>query len=205
MVTGIALSFLVGIAPAEMPDLRYMQAGQYLARSAEPDPQAAGGFYEGGARSQPIHLGLSGPNELGVRIAREPAGHVRVEVINGGREPQWLSASDSNLQLYLEAKDPKGQWSPIEYQHWSWCGNSRHHVLLPSGRYWEFSSSVPEGPFKTRMRAVLRQDKPIYSNEIEAAIPRERFRLDPDTAKSMKLHLGWAVPTLVPLSMKVDG
>lgn len=198
MVTPLALTFLFGFLQAEKPDLRFMQPGAYLALSAQPDTQAAGGFYEGGAKALPLSSTNRGPRNLGVRIARQSGGGVRVEVRNTGTGDRWLPASDSNLQLYLEAKDPAGKWAPIEFHNWSWCGNSRHRVLLPSGYGWTFSSPLAEGPFNTRLRAVLKGDKPILSNEIDAAIPRERFQLNPDLAKTMKLNLDWAVPTLVP-------
>lgn len=69
--------------------------------------------------------------------------------------PLQLKASDSRLSIIREALDEDGEWKPIEYLPKSWCGNSYHHVTLPSEHYWSFAAPVYAGPHRVQMRFVL--------------------------------------------------
>jgi hypothetical protein len=174
-----ALSVLVVAQQTEKPDLRYMQPARYHALSAKPDGQAPGGFGEGGQK--PARMSSSRPwkGGLAIRLTRTPSGAFRLDVMNGSEGDVWLPASDSNLQIYLEAKNRKGDWAPIEYHHWSWCGNSRHRVMLPQQHAWDFRAPVPFGPLRTQVRARMKAEADVVSNEVTAEIPAERFSLAP--------------------------
>lgn len=91
-----------------------------------------------------------------------------------------LNASDSRLNILLQAINNKGNWEYIEYAPSSWCGNSYHNLYLNSGEYWNFTMPLYQGSFKTKVRAVLqyyvgKQEQFIYSNSIELSVNPAQF------------------------------
>lgn len=91
-----------------------------------------------------------------------------------------LNASDSRLNILLQAVNNKGNWEYIEYAPTSWCGNSYHDLYLDSGEYWDFTIPMYEGSIKTKVRAVLKyyennSEKFIYSNPIELSVNPAQF------------------------------
>lgn len=96
-----------------------------------------------------------------------------------------INASDSRLDIVMQALDKAGQWKDIEYCPQSWCGNSYHTLHLPAAHYWEFTVPEYEGALKTKLRAVLRYyegktKKECFSNEIDGSInPAQFFNKQP--------------------------
>jgi hypothetical protein len=102
----------------------------------------------------------------------------RLLLINRTKSQATFSASDSRLPIIQEALDSKGRWRPIEYLPVSFCGNSDHRVFLPSEQYWEFAAPTYSGKQRTRLRFVLQQEHPIYSNEFEGSINSQQFTMN---------------------------
>ena len=99
---------------------------------------------------------------------------------NTSKEKIKLNASDSRLNILLQAKNSNGDWEYIEYLPSSWCGNSYHNLYLDSNEYWDFTIPLYEGSFKTKIRAVLldnedKAEKAIYSNAINGFINPSQF------------------------------
>ena len=88
-----------------------------------------------------------------------------------------LSASDSRLNIIAEGLDAFGRWKPITYLLSSWCGNSRHTVVLDKGEYWAFDVPVFKGRIKTKLRYSLKLDnkQEIHSNEVIAYLNKGQF------------------------------
>ena len=100
----------------------------------------------------------------------------RVILTNATGGEVSFAASDSRLSIVREARDRRGAWRAIEYLPSSWCGNSYHRVFLPAGHAWSFAAPEYAGPFRTRMRFVLRSDdRQIVSNEFEGSIDPAQF------------------------------
>jgi len=91
-----------------------------------------------------------------------------------------LNASDSRLNILLQAMDSNGKWQYIEYAPSSWCGNSYHNLYLETGEYWDFTIPEYEGCVKTKIRAVLaysegKKETFVYSNTIVGSINPAQF------------------------------
>ena len=104
----------------------------------------------------------------------------KLYLANTSRKKIILNASNSRLNILLQAMDEKGDWQYIEYAPSSWCGNSYHNLYLDSGEYWDFTIPIYEGSIKTKIRAVLSYYKNkkeifVYSNIIEGSVNPAQF------------------------------
>ncbi|NBA88429.1 hypothetical protein GVN16_21830 [Emticicia sp. CRIBPO] len=98
-----------------------------------------------------------------------------VYVFSKGLKPVFIGISYSFLFI-LEAKDPSGQWKPIEFKFHP-CGTGDVGMLIFPGEIGITVVTVYSGPFKTKMR--LRMDSEplnIYSNEFEGSIELSQFK-----------------------------
>lgn len=89
-----------------------------------------------------------------------------------------FTASDSMLEMVVQAKDETGKWKDITYTPRSWCGNSYHTLHLPKNEHWEFSLPVFDGGFETEIRVKLIPEykkKEYYSNSIKARVNPGQF------------------------------
>lgn len=182
-------------------DVKYMNRAVYMAASELKDPLAPGGF--GTSDRKPMEIrdrNLLGTAARAV-LSRTKTGFT-LWLVNGGREPAWFRAADSNILGWLEAKDGSGNWKPIEYHVWSDCGNSYHRVAALPGHGWRFDVAIPNGKLKTsvRWRTIGADGTDIVSNEVGANIPLERFSLSPNTEKDNRLQSA-TVPILMPKSL----
>jgi hypothetical protein len=163
-------------------NLKFMLRG-YCYAGSRPDKEALGGYGRSDnapkrsttqqSKSGSVTL-LALPNET-VPFAKSYRGF-RLLLINGTKSELALSASDSRIPIIQEALDSKGQWRPIEYLPESWCGNSYHHVFLPPRHYWQFAAPAYTGKQRTRLRFVLQQPAPTYSNEFEGSVNPVQFK-----------------------------
>lgn len=182
----VAAGATVAMAGADdLPALNvdYMLRG-YCFAGSRPDEKAPGGFGRsenlprragaGGAIGAPQAVSLVALPDQSARFAKKYRG-LRLILINRTAREVAFSASDSRLPLVLEARDADGAWKPIEYLPSSWCGNSRHRVFLPAAHYWEFVAPVYAGTIATRLRFVLRGEKPIVSNEFAGQVNPAQF------------------------------
>jgi hypothetical protein len=125
-----------------------------------------------GGRDGQLEL-LALPESI-VPIAEKYRG-MRLLLVNRTPAEVGFYAADSRINLLQEAQDSEGNWKPIEYIPRSWCGNSYHHVFLPSDHFWEFIVPFYSGSMKTKMRFVL--NGKLYSNEFEGSINPGQFHL----------------------------
>lgn len=202
VLVAVPVLLLAGQYPFANGDPRYIQYAAYIAGSKVMDPEAPGGFgpsdrYPAVVKDLKL-LGNAGPKATLVRTKK---GFV-LHLANAGPKEVWFRAGDSNLLGYLEAKDSRGVWRPIEYKPWYTCGNSYHRVQLPAGMGWSFEREVPTGDLKTSVRWRFTGPDELISNEVASTIPSTRFELEPKSKSEWKLHEGWGYPVLVPNSFQ---
>jgi hypothetical protein len=191
-------SLILGQAAKAPVDLRFMQHAAYFAKSIA-DPTAPGGFGGTEDGSEPEVVSIAHADREGVQaflFAEDK--RLKLALVNGGKKEQWLRAGDSDILGYLQAKDNKGVWQPIEY-HWFYgCGNSLHRIQLPPMKLLMFKVPMPSGSFKTSVRWHYKSGKEeLNSNELTVSIPRERFMLPPALQSTNELR-GGDNPTLYP-------
>jgi hypothetical protein len=184
-------------AQNDKKDVAYMQPGVYSAASRSADPEALGGY----GRNERYHTPVDRvylKNGLEARLEESKSG-LTLRLSNGTSEGAWFRAADSDILAYLEAKDDKGQWRPIQFKHWYTCGNSYHRLLLPVSEGWTFPINLPRGRFETSVRwKYYGAEEPLYSNEIRYPIPETRFSLHPNLSGEWQLEFSGGVPTLMP-------
>jgi hypothetical protein len=177
------LTSLTLAAELKPVDAKFMLRGYCYAGSRE-DKKAFGGYGSSDnmpkrITNQPVKPGavslVALPDEV-VPFAKSYRGF-RLLLINGTKSEVAFYASDSQLPIVMEARDGTGQWRPIEYLPQSDCGNSFHHVFLPSHHYWEFTAPAYGGKTRVTLRFVFQEEKqkPIYSNEFEGSINPAQF------------------------------
>lgn len=82
----------------------------------------------------------------------------------------------SGFKMIQEATDSLGNWKPIQYWHWNWCGNAYSSIELKSNHY--ALTRVPKfsGDFKTKLRLKLKYfNKSFYSQEFRGSINYSQF------------------------------
>ena len=162
-----------------------MSPANYCAKSDLPDTQAAGGFAVAGSPSWTLADVNVKAEDLTLTVQKNVCCGTKgaecpqiVLLANGGKDPIWLPASDSRLQIGRESKDEAGVWRPIEFRVPSTCGNSRHRVALLPGRAWVWDVPTTTGPFTTECRYVLYGlAKPVTSKPFTANISVSMFQL----------------------------
>jgi hypothetical protein len=178
----LALNHSIRAADLTNVNVSFMLRGYCLAGSRV-DKQAIGGFGQSDNAPKKVtapNIGRDGQLALvafpqkAVSFAYKYRG-MRMLLINRTKREVEFPASDSRISILQEAQDSKGDWKPIEYLPFSWCGNSSHRVFLPAGHYWEFAAPVYTGTKKTKLRFVLQGKQPLYSNEFEGSINPGQF------------------------------
>ncbi|SEC41466.1 hypothetical protein SAMN04489761_2928 [Tenacibaculum sp. MAR_2009_124] len=88
-----------------------------------------------------------------------------------------LEATDSRLDVFIEAIDLDKKWKAISYLPNSSCGNSYHVVNLDREEFWCFDVPVFKGTFKTKLRYVLDVNGwgRVVSNEISCHLNKDQF------------------------------
>jgi len=190
LVVAIAhLSFAQPTTGLKPLNINFKNRAYFYAASA-PLPAAAG--FGGWAQSDNLYETVeekSQPNKLIVllnpnepRVFAEKFSGFALYIINQTNDTIFFDAQDSRLNMKLQAQDKNGKWLDIEYLPSSWCGNSYHHVYLPSGHQWTFTVPEYTGTLKTHLRAVLSyklgldtEGQLLYSNEIEGSVNPGQF------------------------------
>ncbi len=88
-----------------------------------------------------------------------------------------IQKQDGSLIMIQEALNEEGEWQPIEYWKYSWCGNSYFYPLkLNAKQFVSFQVKEYCGDFKTSIRLKLKNKKDIiYSKPYKANIDRSLF------------------------------
>lgn len=127
-------------------------------------------------------------NQKKLLFAKSPkqqqADLLNFEVINISTQNVTLPTQDGSLIMIQEAKNPKGDWQPIEYWNYDWGKGSQfatlslnplQSVLITAPKY--------EGDYKTQIRFKLKaaeQEKTfLYSDSFEASIDLSQFEANP--------------------------
>jgi hypothetical protein len=175
------------LAEAQPLAVSQMLAGYFRAGSAIRDEKALGGFSP--SHNLPTSLNRNAP--LGTislialpeeRSLFEPGTlGFRVILANTTSEVVAFQAADSRLMIIREALDADGNWKPVEYLPYTFCGNSYHRVFLPPGHSWSFVAPVYSGSLATEMRFVLYpgSEEPVYSNQFPGFVNPEQFSPPP--------------------------
>lgn len=175
----------------------YLCEASYPAGSRITDPEAPGGH--GTSANFPVPISRKELRGKGLTALLVTAKTGVTLHIADDQDASWLPASDGNLQGWLEAKDAAGKWRPIEYHHWSWCGNSRHRANLPKGHEFRYTVPLPPGRLRTMVRWRLAHGEgDLVSNEVPYDLASERFILSPEVARQFDLETEWRPPTLKP-------
>jgi hypothetical protein len=101
----------------------------------------------------------------------------RVWLINNSADTIALATQDASLVCILQARNSRKQWQPIQFWHFSGCGNSNiARYLLPRESI-SFLTKVPRhGNLKTMLRYKLAGTKQFYySNEFAGRINNGEF------------------------------
>lgn len=150
----------------------------------------------GGAFSAPDRDGrLLSPSPKATLKSHEQG--LTVWLTNGSKQVVWFQAADSHVLGWLEAKDQRGQWRPIEYFQQYTCGNSYHRVALEPNHGWNWQVPLAKGGLKTLVRwRMLVEGGELVSNAISTTILPTKFELDAKVAQHYDLTLEWVRPTL---------
>jgi hypothetical protein len=177
--------------PATLPllNLKTQMTARYSAVNSRPDHGAIGGY--GGYLNKNFHFktpdNLSAPKgKLSIIVVPEPAVSMfdinqgtRFYIVNQTSSEVAFKAADSDLGVYQEALDDKGQWRRIELPMRYFCGNSFHKAFLPSKQCWQLAAPRYEGTFKTKLRIVvsdLNNNPPLLVSEpFDGSINPEQF------------------------------
>jgi hypothetical protein len=155
--------------------------GYFYAASPINDRRAVGGHGKSINYSRPIGHSVLNPGLSLIALPTVDAVFndryrgFKVILANTTQRTVALNASDSRLDIVLEALSTDGGWRPVEHLPQSWCGNSYHRLFLPRGHAWTFVAPHYEGDFATRLRFVLKRDNPLYSNEFDGRINLGQF------------------------------
>ncbi len=87
-----------------------------------------------------------------------------------------LYESISGFVMIQEAQDSIGNWNPIQYWHWNWCGNTYALVDLKPNYYALTRTPKFSGKKNTKMRLKLKvYEQFFYSNEFYGSIDYSQF------------------------------
>lgn len=86
-------------------------------------------------------------------------------ITNTSKSITKLETEGSSVQLIQEALDPIGNWRPIEYWSYSFCGNSYHEYLVMPGDLIMIKIPKYNGEFHTKLRLRMQNDREIYISQ----------------------------------------
>jgi len=93
---------------------------------------------------------------------------------------------DGSLIGVIEANDKNGNWKPIQYWWFSWCGNSYEDLILPPKKSIQIGLNNRLGKVDTKMRLRIHGRDTIYlSNEFLGKISNNAFTLNNRAKKEM--------------------
>ena len=123
-------------------------------------------------------------NEVNLILEKNNDSLYSVYVFNKTNNPIKISSRDWHLFLIQEAKNQNGDWKPIEYHKYSWCGNSYQSEKLEPNGILKTESKVYNGNFQTQIRfKLLNQNKVYYSNSIPGFVNLSQFAIPNDITK----------------------
>ena len=117
-------------------------------------------------------------NEINL-IAEKPNDSLySIYVFNKTTDSLKISSQDWHLFLIQEAKNQNGDWKPIEYWKYSWCGNSYLSDKLEPYGILKTETEVYNGNFETQIRfKLLNDDKVYFSNSMTGFVNLSQFQI----------------------------
>ena len=107
-----------------------------------------------------------------------------IYVFNKTTDSIKISIQDWHLYLIQEAKNQNGEWKPIEYWKYSWCGNSYLSGKLEPNGILKTESKVYNGNFGTQIRfKLLNDDKVYFSNSLDGFVNISQFDIPNDISE----------------------
>src|SRR5690606_25952649 len=85
-----------------------------------------------------------------------------VFITNNSKDTIFLDYQDLNAFIIQEAMDENGNWKPIEYWQYSWCGNSYDATGLLPNQFIVIKINKYSGNFETLLRVKLLNAKKVY-------------------------------------------
>ena len=197
MVT-VALALLLAQTGSDPKlDAKFLLPAHYPAGSPVEDPNALGGH--GTSTNLPVTIARDELKGRGLTAFLAESKQGVALFLGNDLESSWIPAADGNILGYLEAKNAKGVWKPIQYHMWYWCGNSYHRVQIPAHRQLNWFAPIQHGSLKTKVRWRLnREEGDIVSNEVTFYMAPERFSLPSALVKEHVIELGGRFPILKP-------
>lgn len=123
--------------------------------------------------------------DLTVIAKKENDTFFAIYVKNNIKDTLQISCQDSHLFLLQEAKNEKGEWKPIEYWSYSWCGNSYRSRKIGPNEIIKSKSFNYSGSYVTEIRFKLfNNNKVYYSNVLKGTIELSQFMIS-ETRKKM--------------------
>tara|TARA_R110002012_G_scaffold306153_1_gene510666 strand:- start:643 stop:1326 length:684 start_codon:yes stop_codon:yes gene_type:complete len=120
-------------------------------------------------------------NEINLILEKNNDSLYSIYVFNKTTDSLKISSQDWHLFLIQEAKNQNGEWKPIEYWRYSWCGNSYLTDKLDPNGILKTESKVYKGSFETQIRFKLLNDNKIYySNSIAGFVDLTQFQIPND-------------------------
>ncbi len=120
-------------------------------------------------------------NEVNLILEKSNDSLYSIYVYNKTSDSLKISTQDWSLFLIQEAKNQNGDWKPIEYWMYSWCGNSYLSDKLEPNGILKTESKVYNGNFETQIRfKLLNDNKVYYSNSMTGFVNLSQFDIPND-------------------------
>lgn len=120
-------------------------------------------------------------NEINLILEKSNDSLYSIYVFNKTTDSLKISSQDWHLFLIQEAKNQNGEWKPIEYWKYSWCGNSYLSDKLEPNGILKTETQIYNGNFKTQIRfKLLNDDKIYYSNSMVGFVNLSQFDIPND-------------------------
>jgi hypothetical protein len=120
-------------------------------------------------------------NEINLILEKSNDSLYSIYIFNKSTDSLKISSQDWHLYLIQEAKNQNGEWKPIEYWQYSWCGNSYLSEQLEPNGILKTESKIYKGNFETQIRfKLLNDDKIYYSSPIVGFVNLSQFIIPND-------------------------
>jgi hypothetical protein len=135
---------------------------------------------------QSNHSYFSSINEKEINKSNLLVQAIPVIIQNTSKNMVYLHLHSESAIFIQEAKDEKGNWKPIEYYTFSYCGNSESAIGIQPNSIAVYKILKYDGEFETDLRLKFKNDKHIiYSNIYKGRINKNQFKI-PEHVKRNK-------------------
>ncbi|WP_133464528.1 hypothetical protein [Sunxiuqinia elliptica] len=109
-----------------------------------------------------------------------------VWIQNQTNDTIFFPNQDGSLIAIIESKNKKGNWKPIQYWWFSWCGNSYEDLILPPNNSIQIGLNNQLGGIPTKMRLKVHGRDTLYlSNEFNGKVSIDDFVINYQTRFEM--------------------